>query len=103
MTVKEIFTLIIIVIFSGLAGYLFYLYFEKKKQKKMKKEETMLSSIFTFVGIGLFSFFITFTKNYFYLFLMFVGITVGTGIILGLFLRWRKPREDKNESKADIM
>jgi len=98
MNTRVVITLIIVIVLSGIAGYLFYLYLEKKN--KMKREEACFSSIFTFIGIGLASFFIVFTENYIYMFLIIIGTTLGIGIILGFFLRWKKQRKGKNKNKG---
>ncbi|MDR0295740.1 MAG: hypothetical protein LBH91_06105 [Prevotellaceae bacterium] len=107
MYIKEIITFIIVVVSGGVAGYLFYLYYDRKKKKDEKdlnKRESMLTSIFTFVAIALSAFFISFTDNYFYMFLIFVGVTIGAGLILGLLLIiLKKLRRDKNNSKEETM
>ena len=98
---KVVFLFIFVVIFGGIAGYLHYLYFEKKSKKRLNKKESILTSIFTFMAITTASFFIIFTENYFYMFLISISIIIGTGLILGLLLRWVKIRENKHKDKEN--
>ena len=93
-----------IVVICGIVGYLCYLYFEKKKKEKKEKfnkKATILSSIFTFIAIGIIVFFTSFTENYFYMLLIFITTIVSTSLILGLLLRWLRARENKN--KEDVI
>jgi len=99
MYIKEVLLFIIVAASGGFAGYLYYLYFERKRKKekeKLNKTESMLTSIFTFAAAALCGFLISHTDNYFYMFLIFIGINIGAALILAVLLRRKKPREDKN-------
>jgi undecaprenyl pyrophosphate phosphatase UppP len=107
MYIKEIILFIFAVVFGGVVGYLYYLYFEKKKVKdkeKSHKRELILASIFNFVAVALCGFFISRTDNYFYMFLIFIGVIMGTALILGLLLIiLKKTTRRKNNSKEDTV
>jgi len=96
MNIKMIVLFVIVIIFCGIAGYLFYLYHKNKKKQdnnNLNKRGMLLSSILTFEAIGLIGFFISFTKNYLYIFLIVLTIIIGASLILGLLLRIKKSKE----------
>lgn len=107
MGLKFFFLSIFSVVFGGIAGYLFYLYFEKKKIKdKEKQKEAMLSRIVTFASLCLAATFTNFTKNYFYMVLIFFGTVIGTSIIFGLILgilkKIKRNKAKENETVQKI-